>query len=284
MKTKQQTLWLLAALAAPAAHFSGSGWVMSLAAAAAVLPLTRIPKAWDGLSKPMAALQTVWLGAVTGMLLPAAAAYWPSDNDLAVPLTVLALAAVTNAAAAPRVGAVLALCMGLLAIPGAVSGAAHLEPGWLRGWVAPWSWGLTLALLLTNLPAGGGGKRNAVYAGILAAALSALVQGTISAGVAASVSDPFYQTARTLGYLEPVISAAMTLGWYAMADYLLQSARIIASGSGMRDMWATVLAVGTAAGAVLIKVQPERPVWALLALFFWVLHPFLMKIKKDEKT
>ena len=248
-----------------------------------MLPLTRIPKAWDGLSKPMAALQTVWLGAVTGMLLPAAAAYWPSDNDLAVPLTVLALAAVTNAAAAPRVGAVLALCMGLLAIPGAVSGAAHLEPGWLRGWVAPWSWGLTLALLLTNLPAGGGGKRNAVYAGILAAALSALVQGTISAGVAASVSDPFYQTARTLGYLEPVISAAMTLGWYAMAVYLLHSASVIAAAGEIGHKTASVLPVGTALAALLLKWQPSVQICTVLSALLWVLIPFWTKIKKSKK-
>ena len=44
MKTKQHTLWLLAALAAPIAHYAGSGWLMSGLVALAVLPLTMIPK------------------------------------------------------------------------------------------------------------------------------------------------------------------------------------------------------------------------------------------------
>lgn len=285
MKPKQHTLWLLAALSAPLAHFSGSGWLMTALAASAVLPLTLLPKAWEGMPKPLLLLQLLWLGAVAGALLTGSAVYWPSDNDLAVPLILLALAALTDSASAPRIGAALALCIALLSIPIAVSGAARVEGAWLRPAVAAWPWALTLVLLLPNLPAAGDRKnRGAVYAGLLAAALALMVQGTISAQVAASVPDPFYQTARTLGYLEPVIAAGITLGWYAVTAYLLENARWLGKQMGLRERMASVLPLGTAILSILGGVQLCEPFWALLSTFLWVLSPFLTKIKKVEKT
>ena len=285
MRTKQHTLWLLAALSAPLAHFSGSGWLMTALAASAVLPLILLPKAWDGMPKPLALLQLLWLGAVAGALLGSSSAYWPSDNDLAVPLTLLALAALTNAAAAPRIGAVLALCIALLSIPAAVSGTAKAEPEWLLPAIGEWPWSLTLVLLLPTLPAAGEGRgRGAVYGLLLAAALSLLVQGTISPQVAASVPDPFYQTARTLGHLEPIIAAGVTLGWYAMASYLLENARWIGKQADIGKRLSSVLSLGTAIACALCRVQLQSPFWALLSTFLWVLAPFLTKIKKVEKT
>lgn len=285
MKNKQNTVWLLAALAAPLAHFSGSGWLTAVLAAFIVLPLSLLPKDWSDMHKPLAIIQIGWLGAVAGSLLTASSAYWPSDNHWAVPVTILALAAWTGTAAAPRIGAVIALCMALLSIPTVLSAAAHIEFAWLAPGLGEWPWGLTLALLLPNLPAGeGSGRKGILYGGILAAGLSALVQGTISATVAGEVNDPFYQTARALGYLEPVVASAITLGWYAMIAYLLQSAKIIAKESGMDSMWASVLATGTATIFVLAKRQLHTPFWTVLSAFFWVLNPFLRKIKKVEKT
>lgn len=285
MKTKQRTLWLLAAMAAPLAHFSGTGWMATLLASAAILPLSLLPKSWETTSKSMALVRILWLGAVAGILLRGSGAYWSSKNEVVVPLTLLALAAVTNSSAAPRIGAVLALVMGLLAIPLAVSGAARIEPGWLKPFPGSWSWGLALTLLLPNLPAAKSGTvRGTACVGLVAVLLSALVQGTIGANVAAAVPDPFYQTARTLGYLEPVAAAAVTLGWYAVAVYHLESAKIIAAESEMGRIWATVLVTWTGAAMVLFEVQPKTPFWSLFGLFLWVLCPFLTKMKKVEKT
>ena len=106
--TKPNTHWLLAAFAAPAAHFSGCGWLAAGMATAVILPLSAIPKSWRGLPKLVALAEVLWLGIVAGSLLPESGKYWPSDSSLAVPLTILGLAAFTNAAAAPRVGAMLA--------------------------------------------------------------------------------------------------------------------------------------------------------------------------------
>lgn len=285
MQNKQHRYWLLAALSAPLAHFSGSGWLTAALAACAVLPLALLPKDWSDIGKPLAFLQIAWLGAVASLMLSQSGAYWPSDNRWAVPLTILALAAFTGPAAAPRIGAVIALCMALLAIPTVLSAAIHMELEWLTPAIGDWPWGLTLALLLPNLPAGeGSGRKGILYGGILAAALSALVQGTISPKVAGEVTDPFCQTARTLGYLEPIVASAVTLGWYAMTAWLLQSAGIIAGESKISGLWASVLAVGTATIFALTKRQIHAPFWTVLSAFLWVLTPFLRKIKKVEKT
>ncbi len=272
---KQHTLWLLAAMAAPLAHYARWGWLPALAAVLVVLPLTRIPKDWEGMSAPVAAVESIWLGLVAGSLLSNSAAYWPSDQDLVVPLTLLALAAVTGSAAAPRVGAVAALCMVLPAIPAVCAGAVLLEPAWLRPGAITWPWGLSLVLLLPNLPAARGSRGRGI--GALALVLSVLVQGVLGSEVAASVPDAFYQTARSLGYLEPVIAVGLTLGWYAMAVLLLNSARFLTPK-------ANVLPVCTAAVAILTRVQLTHPFWAVFGAVLWVFAPFLTKMKKVEKT
>ena len=281
----QKTLWLLAALAAPVAHFSGCGWLTAGLTALAVLPLALLPKCWEGFSKPMALLQILWIGIVAGSLLPGSAVYWPSDNDLAVPLTILALAAWTGAAAAPRIGAVLAFCMALLAIPMGISGAAHLKWEWLAGAWAPFPAGLAAALLMASLPVVGGGRKEGrlLGVGLLTVLAAALVQSVISPQVAMRLEDAFYQTSRTLGYLEPVAAVGMTLGWYAMTDLLLQSAVKIGKNSGLHALTASVLPVGTAAACILFRVQLHGLFYPVLSLFFWVLIPFLSGINFFEK-
>ncbi len=284
-QTKQHTLWLLAAASAPLVHFSSCGWFPALLAALAAVPLTLLPKCWDGMPRVLALIQILWLGAVAGALLKNSAVYWPSDNDLVVPLTLLALAAVTGEKSAPRIGAVLAFCAALLALPMAVSGAAHMEPGWIKWTTGPWPMGQSLVLLFLSLPAAGEAQkgRRSIWLGLLAVLPALLVQGTISAEVAFSVGDPFYQTARTLGYLEPVVAVEVTLGWYAMAVFLLRSGNKIAETGGIGGKTAYVLPVGTAAAVILFQQQPGVWFWTALSVFLWVLVPFLNKIKKAKK-
>ena len=284
MQNKQHRYWLLAAMSAPLAHFSGSGWLTAVLAAFAVLPLALLPKDWSRMGKPLATIQIAWLGAVAGTLLSGSSAYWPSDNHWAVPVTILALAAWTDTKSVPRIGAVIAFCVALLAIPTAIAAATHIDPQWLAPTLGEWPWGLTLAILLPNLPKGEGRGKNNLYGGALTVILSALVQGTISSKVAGMVADPFYETARTLGYLEPIVASAVTLGWYAMTVYMLQSVRIIAKKCDIDGVRASVLVVGTATIFAMAKRQLHTPFWTVLSAFLWVLSPFLTKIKKVEKT
>lgn len=282
MKGKQHTLWLLAALAAPIAHYSGSGWLMSAAVALAVLPLTRIPKSWEGLTRGMAFVQILWLGLVAGFLLPGSAACWPSEQDRAVPLTLLTLAALTKPNRTARVGAVLAFCMALLAIPLAVSGASGVELRWLGPELMPWPTGLTLVLLFPNLPSAGEGAKGITGSALLTLALCALVQGSISLKVASTTGSPIYETARTLGHLEPVTAAALTLGWYALVSLFLDSAARIALEGDIRMEVAYVFVWCTATVFVLFGLQPNAWFVTVLSLFWWVITPFFQKMKKLE--
>lgn len=272
---KQHNLWLLAALAAPIAHFSGPGWLTAALIALAILPLTLLPKNWEDFPRPLAYLQILWLSVVAGLLLPGSAANWPSDNTIVVPLTILALAFFTNAAAAPRIGAVLALCMALLAIPVVLSAASRIEPEWLAPHLGNWSPGLTLVLLLPALPVAGDQKRRIPYAALLAIIMTALVQGTLSPQVAAKVPDPFYQTARSLCHLEPVAAAGLTLGWYALTCFLLQSASIIAKSSGIKPKTAVSLATAAAAIVIFTSWQPNQTLTTTLTALLWLAAPML---------
>lgn len=284
MNTKQSHLWLLAALAAPVAHFSGCGWLTALTTAAAVLPLALLRRNWS-FPKPLALIQILWLGIVAGSLLPAAAACWPSGSAVAVPLTLLTLAALTGAARASRIGAVLAFAMALLALPVALYGAANLEAKWLSPTPLTWEPMLALVFLLSALPGGGAEQgRGILSVGVLTAALSVLVQGVLSPGVAASLPDPEYQTARTLGYLEPVAAAALTLGWYSMASWLFASAAEIAKNSHMGRRLSCVLLWGTAACGLLFKWQLPAPFLMVLSGFLWCLTPFFQKMKKVKNS
>ena len=284
-QSKQHTLWLLAAASAPMAHFSGCGWLTALVTAVVILPLTLIPKSWEGMPRVLALLQIFWLGAVAGLLIQNSAAYWPSNQKWVVPLTLLALAVATPKRAAPRIGTVLAFCIGLLALPVAVSGAAHIEPKWMSGRIGSWPTALTLVFLLPSLPAAGEERKigRSIPVALAAILLAVLVQGTISLEVAGRVEDPFYQTARTLGYLEPVAAVGMTLGWYAMAVYLLHNAFVIAATSEIGHKTASVLPAGTALAALLLKWQPSVQICTVLSALLWVLIPFSTKIKKSKK-
>lgn len=282
MKPKQSQVWLLAALAAPIAHFSGCGWLTVLITAALVLPLTILEKDWS-FPKPVAFAQILWLGIVAGSLLPGAATCWPSDNSLAVPLTFLSMAALTGAAKAPRIGAVLAFAMGLLALPVALSGAAHLKPRWLTPASLTLQPMLVLAFLLASLPAADKGK--GIWSmGVLSVAIAILEQGALSPCVAAVLPDPEFQTARALGHLEPVVAAALTMGWFSVAMMLFASAAEIAKKSGISQRLSYVLVWGTGLPLIVFKWQLPAPFLMGLSAFLWCFTPFFQNLKKVKNS
>lgn len=280
---KQHTLWLLAALTAPIAHLSGTGWLTAAITAIAILPLSLLPRSWEGMSKPLTYLEVIWLGVVAGLLLPGSASNWNPDSTRVVPLTILTLAVLTNAVAAPRIGAVLALCMALLSIPVGIRAAVRIEPQWLVPAMGRWSPGLALLLLIPALPTAGEQKCRTAYAAILTAAITLVVQGVLSPQVAAAVPDPFYQTARTLGHLEPVAAAGLTLGWYALTCFLLQNAATIAEGSDVKPKAAATLAAAAAAVGILIPWQPDQTLVTALTAVLWLLVPLSRKITAQSK-
>ena len=120
--------------------------------------------------------------------------------------------------------------------------------------------------------------------GVLAVAIAVLEQGALSPYVAASLSDPEYQTARALGYLEPVAAAALTMGWYAAAMMLFSAAADIAQKSGISQRLSYVLVWCTGLPLIVFKWQLHAPFLMGLSAFLWCFTPFFQNLKKVKNS
>ncbi len=274
---KQHTMLQLAAMSAPLALCAGCGWGTVLLASVVVLPLTCLPRRWEGMGLGLRWIQAAWMGLILGVLLKNSASFWPSHEGKTVPLILLALAYWTHNAAA--VGAVLGFCLVVLYFPVSVSGAMQLEPGWLLPAFGEMNPVLPVVLLLPALLAGERRGRAARWTGILGTVLAMLTQGILSPWVAGSVEAPFYEMARTLSpggisHVEPVIAVAVTLGWYALAAGILKR-------SGVR-----MVTAAAAAGAVLWDLSPKGMWMVVICVILWILIPFVRSetfLEKSEK-
>ena len=142
---------------------------------------------------------------------------------------------------------------------------------------------LVLAFLLASLPAADKGK--GIWSmGVLSVAIAILEQGALSPCVAAVLPDPEFQTARALGYLEPVAAAALTMGWYAVAMMLFASAAEIAKKSGISQRLSYVLVWGTGLPLLVFKWQLPAPFLMGLSAFLWCFTPFFQNLKKVKNS
>ena len=281
-RDKQQLLGLAAAMSAPLALCAGCGWGTILVAGVALLPLTCLPQNWRGMGKLLRWIEALWMGAVLGGLLRQSAAFWPSHEGLTVPLVLLALAFCTGGEEAPRVGAVLGFCLFVLYLPVAAAGAVQLEPEWLAEPFGQWTTVLPVVLLLPALFHGKGGK-GAVRTAVIGAAFALLTQGVLSPWVAGSVETPFYQMARTLSpggvsHIEPVISVAVTLGWYALAAGVLEHSEEVGRRTGR--FLTTLAAIMT----IVLGVEIDGICTVILCLILWIIVPFARSEKFFRKS
>lgn len=290
-------LWLLAAVTAPVAHHSGQGWLSVLVMAALVLPVSFLYSGrWQDLPRWLAWIELIWLVLVTGILMGGSGSYWPSSGSRwFVPVTLVALAA-WNAGSekASRAGSVLLrILTGLFLLTAAVS-VSQLEPTWLQPRFTGWQPELMTVLLLPSLAGIWGQKvRGRAYAriGLWAVAAAALVQGILSAGIAARAEAPFYEMSQALNAggirWELPAAAAMTLGWYATADFLINGCCELAAKAGIGGKRVSWIVFGAVSGVLLLDMHGVARIVAGFSLILWVLAPFLAeknKSKKGEKS
>lgn len=291
---RQMTVWLAAAASAPLAHASGAGWLALALGALTVLPLTLLPSGWDGLGQWVRVVEFAWLSVVTGLLAQNSGVYWPaSQNEEFVPLVLLVLAALTGRFAAPRVGAVIGLCLAVLYVPVFTGGAAQVEPNWLKPVVGKWS---GLALVTFLLPALSGvwhtacrDRGRAALACVAVAILFGLLtQGILSPGVAAKLPDAFHQMSRSirigvLSRIEPLTAVAVTLGWYALCSFLLSAAMELAQGFRIQEKTSRLAFVAASSAIALLHVELPGALVVVLSLVLWVLVPICTCEKKNQK-
>ena len=288
---KQFWMWFLAAVFAPLAHFSGVGCLAMGVTAAALLPLTAVAMdGWEGLGKKLAFLEMVGTVLVLAALIPASGVYWPaSRNETAVPIVILILAALSGRAErCARAGSVIGMVSILLLTPLVLSAAGQIRFARLADSTAQISLPLIPVMLLPSL-AGlwtvSERKRIGYLCAVGGAALlfAVITQGILGLTVASSVPDAFYQAARCLGRFEPVTASAVTLGWYALATFLVRTVCRFGARCGIPEKWGILLAVGVPTVFILFRVHQNDAFLTVLTLFLWVFAPFLNAIKKLKK-
>lgn len=298
---KRLNAWVFAATVPVLVRLlSGSGWVsagvlVSLAVAAVALQdrRGREPAKWQ------CPFYIIYIVLLLTALLPLAADSWPSgETEEAVWMILLLLAAVSagkGPMAASAVGAVLfwvvLILYGLLFLVG----IKDVRPEWLKPqWTMPQPLAMAVLLIAPGscyLTERRGENRRAFrLAAVTVTAAAALTAGVLSPWVAVECTDAFYVMSRSgsiegiAGRLEPLVSAAMTVGWFALVNLLLTQCGALTEKAfgrgGKAGVWlaAAATAIGCLCGLHISG-------WLLLGAgtVFWVFLPALPQGLGPEK-
>lgn len=298
LTAQQMGVWLLAAVSAPLSAASGAGWAAVALAGLAMLPLCRLSGGgWRKIRGTAAILESVWLSLVAGLMLRGSAVFWPgSRSDWFVPLVLTVLIYLTKPDAAPRAGAVVGLCLGVLYIPVLIGGAAQVKLEWLPAQPGRWSRMLLLAMLVPSLW-GLWRERTEIIGHTLTATavlgilFGALAQGILSLPVAGAQGDGFYEVSRTLrlgvlSRIEPVAAVAAMLGWYALGCLLHSSAVKLAGQGGSKTQNARLISALVMGSVAVSGVQLQGDIVVGVSLILWILVPLCAEkrnLKKSEK-
>lgn len=300
---RQLTTWLAAALIPTVIQrTSGSPWLAVLISASLCLLCVCLrwccPSTTGGKLVPV--LQWIVIVTVLGTVCEASVSSWPRGGHKAVGLILLALAAWSawkGPSAAARVGCVLFWFVLLLYLVLLGAGLKQVRLQWLlptRGDADA----LGCVLLLT--PAAAAihlNKREKcsprlTVIGLFALAASVVTAGVLSPELAVQYDLPFYEMIRSLTIrgnarrFEALLSAAMTVGWFALISLYLSLAgkwtEALFPGRGRGGVIAAALA---AAGILLCDLHIDGAILLLAAAIFWVIMPLatqgIDKIKKS---
>lgn len=289
----QLSAWLSAAMIPTLLQTSsGTDWLMALIVSGVCGGMLYVSSKWGRTPQTplLMWLQYLYIIVLIVNLLPYTAYSWPGNNDPGVPLIILALAvwsANKGAQAAARVGCVLFWLVLLIYLVVLALGTAQVKPEWLRlrqdG--IPWQ-GVTLllvpcgALLMTRKTRGWNAKLLLPAVFWIVAAM--VVTGVLSASGANNTNDPLYTTVRSLALrgidqrFEPLLSAGMTVGWFAVITILLSmaagSAEAVRPTASHLGLWS---AGAVATVGVLCNLHISWWIMAILASVFWVAMPLL---------
>ena len=300
---RQLSCWLAAALIPTVIQrTAGSPWLALLISATVCLLAVCLrwycPVHHGG--KVIALLQWVLIVLVLGTVCKASVSSWPRGGHKAVGVFLLVLAAWSawkGPSAAARVGCVLFWFVLVLYLVLLGAGLKQVQLRWLLP-VKGDADALGCVLLLT--PAAAAihlNKRERcnprlLLIGLFALAASLVTSGVLSPELAGKYELPFYEMIRSLTVkgsarrFEAVLSAAMTVGWFALMSLYLtvagKWAQALNSGWGRGGIIAAALA---SVGLLLWELHMGGLFLLIAATVFWVLLPILAqgidKIKKS---
>lgn len=298
VSTRQNSLWLIAAMAAPLAKAaSGCSWLAVLAMGGFTLLVGWWLGRYRTAQKPwLDILQGLWTSVIISEMLYWCGDCWPSHgNGKAAALILLALSiwsACRGRQQAARVGCMLIWPVGLLLGLILLSAAPevklqNLYPAWQMPDAA-----LVTVLLLTTLYTGDGkGESAGVCIGFLCfAMITAVVDaGTLSPYVSSTSKAGLYELSRSISFfgvsqrLESVAAAGMTIGYFGGISYLLSIPEEAANRGRM------MLAYGALAGLLFaMNIRLDSRVIAVGSILLRIIFPAVCSLKnlfqKPPKT
>lgn len=296
----QLTAWLFAGMTPVLIQlFSGSPWTWVAIAGIIGVVLTMLVwrSGWQP-SKWQCPLIFIYIVVFVGQLLSSAAQSWPKGDATAVPLILLLVAAWSaqkGPSAAARTGAVLFWAVLILYLAVFAAGLGDITCSWLLPrWELPDGYGLAVLLVPSFAVCLLGTGRKSVARlslPVLFPVVGALITaGALSPEVASSLGNPFYEMTRSISLLgvarrfEALISAAMTVGWFALMSMLLTVCGVLTQkifpGRGRSGVW---LAAAAAAGVLLCGLHIPAIFMTLVGAVFWVVVPLITQGLVSEK-
>lgn len=291
--------WLLTALFAPLAHFSGDSWLAVLLAGVICCCALALLPHYEGAvvsSKGLCLVEYIWALLLLSRFAPLSAQYWPGrGSGVVIPAVLLLLAAYANANRPSRVAGVLFWVLAAGLVPIIIAGGKDVDPRWLL----PRDMDLSLLLipaLLTPFAARFLPTQHREGWGwypwitLLGVTLCLITNGVLSHQVASADPTPFRQLSRSLtigsaSRFESLVSVLITMGWFGLYSLLLRIANVLGYKAGI-----TITENSYVNAVVVYALSYITAISDLLltvvTIILWVLLPFVhgkIKSKKTEK-
>lgn len=279
---------------------SGSGWVSAGVLTGLAVAAVALQDRWGGEpAKWQCPFHIIYIVLMLTALMPLSAGSWPAgETEPAVWMILLLLAALSagkGPLAASAVGAALFWVVLILYCVLLVIGVKDIQTQWLKPqWTMPQPLAMAALLIAPGSCCLGRKSTEACrtfrLAAIIITAAAVLTAGVLSPWVASECTDAFYVMTRSVSVtgiarrLEPLASAVMTVGWFALANLLLTQCGVLTEkffGRGGRTgVW--LAAVAVAAGSL---CGMHISGWLLLGAgaVFWVFLPALTQGLEPEK-
>ena len=297
---RQLCAWLFAGLTPVLIQLlSGCAWTWVAIAGMTGVVLTML--VWRSGWQPVkwqCPLLYIYIVILLGQLLEYVGQSWPKGDSDAVALILLLVAAWSawkGPSAAARTGAVLFWVVLILYLTVFAAGLGDMNWSWMMPrWEPLEGYGLTVLLIPPAAVCllGAGQKRGErLTLPVLFSVIGAFITaGVLSPEIAKSVENPFYEMSRSISLLgaarrfEALISAAMTVGWFALLSLLVsicgRMTQVFLPGWGRTGVW-----VGAAVAAALRLCGLHIPAFwmTLTGAVFWVVLPLATQGLVSEK-
>lgn len=302
VESRQLGAWLFAGLAAPIAQFAGGMCWQTVAVTAAVC-LTVCWLLGQTVIKPGKWISLIEYGWIVYTLT--AIGGWITDSWSGggvypvVPLILLALGAVSASLGtekAARAGSTVFWLAALIYSVVAAAGVGRVEAPELGRYEPGLDLRLPVALLIPALAVFMPGEKRRLPLGAVAGigafavAVSVMITGTLSLPVAMETEMPLHEwvegltLAGTLQRFEALVSVALTMGWFALMNFLLCAAgrqtENIRNGSNGKGVCFAAVAASL---AMLCKVPVSCEIVAAGSMVLWVIVPVIVVVLGRNK-